>query len=324
LSEENLGLLKFIRRLLRKTKTKEKILAVNSVSFSIEKGELFGLLGPNGAGKTTLVKTLCTLLWPNAGTAKVNGYDIKNEPNKVRASIGTVLDVHMGWYGRLSCRQNLLFYAQLYGVPLSNIAKRIRETLELVELTEKADEWQQKLSSGMQRKLDVARALLPDPPVLLLDEPTLQLDPKSARDFRRTVKDELCGKQGKTVLWTTHNMNEAEEICDRVAIMHKGKIIAIGSPSEVKDLVKSRENIVADLEKATPELIASIKELEGVVSIVSTQHSPGITQLKIEVNDTRISPLIAETVVRVGGSLHSMKLEEPTLEEALIRLTGEK
>jgi len=324
LQEEEMGLLNFIKRLLQKPKTKEEIIAVNNVSFSIKKGELFGLLGPNGAGKTTLVKTLCTLLWPNAGTAKVNGYDIRKEPKKVRASIGTVLDVRMGWYGRLSCRQNLLFYAQLYGIPPSRIAKRIQETLELVGLTEKADEWQQKLSSGMQRKLDLARALLPDPPILLLDEPTIQLDPKAARDLRRTVKEDLCGRQGKTVLWTTHNMKEAEEICDRVAIMHKGKIIAIGSPSEVKSLVKSNEIVVVDLAKATPELIASIKKLEGVISVASTQLSPEITRLKIEVNNVQISSLIAQTIVRGGGSFYSMKIEEPTLEDALIKLTGEK
>ena len=321
---EGLGFINLVKRLAQKRKTKETILAVNNVSLRIEKGELFGLLGPNGAGKTTLVKTLCTLLWPNAGTARVNSYDVKSEPSKVRASIGTVLDVHMGWYGRLSCRQNLLFYAQLCGIPPSSIGKRIWETLELVGLTEKADDWQQKLSSGMKRKLDMARALLPDPPVLLLDEPTLQLDPKSARDFRQTVKEELCGQQGKTVLWTTHNMNEAEQICERVAIMHKGKIVAIGSPNKVKGLIKSRENIVVNVERATPELIASIENLGDVVSVIVTQPTPEVTQLRIEVNDAKISPLIAETIVQSGGLLHSMNIEEPTLEDTLIKLTGEK
>ncbi len=324
LTEQELGFTRLLKRLMRRSETKETILAVNDVSFHIEGGELFGLLGPNGAGKTTLVKTLCTLLWPNAGTARINGCDIRNEPSKVRALIGTVLDVRMGWYPRLSCRQNLLFYAQLYGIPSSRIQKRIWETLELVGLTEKADEWQQKLSSGMQRKLDVARALLPDPPVLLLDEPTIQLDPKSAREFRNTVKEELCNKQGKAVLWTTHNMNEAEQICDRVAIMHKGKIVAIGSPSEVKSLIKSRENVVADIENATPRLLAAIQNLKGVISVTTTQTSANLSQLKIEVNDPDISSLIAESIVKNGGLLHSMRVEEPTLEDALIKLTGEK
>jgi len=324
LPEEELGLLKFMSRLLRKPKSRETILAVNNVSFKIREGELFGLLGPNGAGKTTLIKTLCTLLWPNAGTAMINGYDIRREPKKVRASIGTVLDVQMGWYGRLSCRQNLLFYAQLYEIPPSRIGKRIWETLELVGLTEKADDWQQKLSSGMQRKLDMARALLPNPPILLLDEPTLQLDPQSARDLRRNIKEELCRKQGKTVLWTTHNINEAEEICERVAIMHKGKIVAVGSPGEVKALIKSRGNILADVRGVTPKLLASLEKLEGVISVSSNALSEGTQQLKIEVKEAKISPMIAETIIQNGGMLHSIRVEEPTLEDTLIKLTGEK
>lgn len=324
LSSEELGFLRLVKRLIQRSKTKESILAVNNVSFKVEEGELFGLLGPNGAGKTTLTKTLCTLLWPNAGTARVNDYDIRREPNKVRSSVGTVLDIHMGWYGRLSCRQNLLFYAQLYGIPPSRIRKKIWETLELVGLTEKADDWQQKLSSGMKRKLDMARALLPDPPVLLLDEPTLQLDPKSARDLRHAVKEELCGRQGKTVLWTTHNMNEAEEICDRVAIMHKGKIVAIGKPEEVTNLIKTGENIIAEVGKVTPGLLMSIENLAGVVSVSSTQLSHGIFQLKVQVKDENMAPQISQTIIQGGAPLYSMKNEKPTLEDALIKLTGEK
>ena len=324
LSSDELGFRKLVKRIVTRSKTKETILAVNDVSFEVKEGELFGLLGPNGAGKTTLVKTLCTLLWPNAGTAKVNGYDIRKEPGKLRESIGTVLDIHMGWYGRLSCRQNLLFYAQLYGVPPSRIAKRIWDCLELVGLTEKADDWQQKLSSGMKRKLDMARALLPDPPVFLLDEPTLQLDPKSARDFRKMAKEELCGQQRKTVLWTTHNMNEADEICDRVAIMHKGKIVAIGEPEEVTSLIKTGEHIIAEVGKVTPELLASIKNLESVVSVSTTESPHGTFQLKVQLGDERMSPQISRIIIQSGALLYSMKNEKPTLEDALIELTGEE
>jgi len=320
---EEMGVLRLLRRLLLRHKTKETIVAVNNVSFKVRRGELFGLLGPNGAGKTTLVKTLCTLLWPNNGTALINGYDIRKEPEKVRASIGTVLDIHMGWYGRLSCRQNLLFYAQLYGIPRSEIKDRIWEALELVGLTEKADEWQQKLSSGMRRKLDMARALLPDPPVLLLDEPTIQLDPKAARDLRKMVKEELCHRRGKTVLWTTHNMNEAEQICDRVAIIHKGRIIAIGPPEEVKQLVKSSKNIILEIGEAHQKLIDSIKELHGVISVLSDELPSGLSKIKVQVKDEGIAPIIAQTVIQSGGALHSIMVEEPTLEEALIKLTKE-
>ncbi len=321
LGQEGLGFSGLFRRLLLRYKAKETIVAVNNVSFNVRRGELFGLLGPNGAGKTTLIKTLCTLLWPNAGTALINGYDIRKEPEKVRASIGTVLDIHMGWYGRLSCRQNLLFYAQLYGIPRGEIKKRIWDALKLVGLTEKADEWQQKLSSGMRRKLDMARALLPDPPVLLLDEPTIQLDPKSARDLRRMVKEELCKRRGKTVLWTTHNMNEAEQICDRVAIMHKGRIIAIGPPEEIKQLVKSSKNIIMEVKGDSHKLLNSIGELESVISVSMEKNSSYISRIRVEVKDERVAPLIAQKVIEHRGAIYSMRVEEPTLEEALIKLT---
>lgn len=321
LGPEEQGVLRLLRRVAAMRRTKETILAVNNLSFEVEKGEVFGLLGPNGAGKTTLVKTLCTLLWPNAGTALINGYDIRREPAKVRASIGTVLDIQMGWYERLSCRQNLLFYAQLYGVPRAEVKKRIWEVLELVGLTDKADEWQQKLSSGMKRKLDMTRALLPDPPILLLDEPTIQLDPKAARDLRSMVKDELCRKRGKAVLWTTHNMNEAEEICDRVAIINKGKVVAIGRPEGVRQLVKSSKNIVLDVGRLPQGLLESIKSLEGVVSLSSSDLPSGLAQVRVQVNDEGLAPDVSRIVVQHGVALHSIRVEEPTLEEALIKLT---
>jgi len=321
LNEDDLGFAKPIKRLFRKIKGKETILAVNDVSFKIKDGELFGLLGPNGAGKTTLTKMLCTLLWPNDGTAQVNGHDIRGEPGQVRASIGTVLDVYMGWYGRLSCRQNLLFYAQLFGIRPPCVRRRISEVLELVGLTEKADDWQQKLSSGMKRKLDVARALLPDPPILLLDEPTIQLDPKSARELRRTMKDELCRNRGKTILWTTHNMHEAEEICDRVAIMHRGGIVALGGPEEVKRFVSPNESIVLEVGRAPQAMLDELEGLEGAISISLNNMPSGQSELKVQVRDEGLAPRIAQTAICHGAEVHSMRVERPTLEEALIKLT---
>jgi len=323
LPEEELGILKFLRRLLQKPKTKETILAVDSVSFKIEEGELFGLLGPNGAGKTTLIKTLGTLLWPNAGTALINGYDIRREPRKVRAFTGTVLDIQMGWYGRLSCRQNLLFYAQLYNMPPSKIKERIGYVLKLVGLMEKADEWQQKLSSGMKRKLDLARALLPDPPVLLLDEPTLGLDVESSRELRRVIKHELCRNQRKTVLWTTHNMDEAEQICDRVAVMHKGKIIALGKTDYIKSLVKSGEVVTCEVKMMNPQILASIEKLDGVISVASSQLNPEAYQLKIQVKEREVASKISEAILKGGGLLYTLRVEEPSLEDTLIKLTSE-
>jgi ABC-2 type transport system ATP-binding protein len=320
--DEEVGLIEFMRHQIRKAKTKETIMAVNNVSFGIREGELFGLLGPNGAGKTTLIKTLCTLLWPNAGTAIIDGHDIRREPKAVRASIGTVLDIQMGWYGRLSCRQNLLFYAQLYGTSPSMLKERIRYVLDLMDLGEKCDEWQQKLSSGMKRKLDIARALISDPLVLLLDEPTLGLDVESSRELRKIIKQELCGKQRKTVLLTTHNMDEAEQMCDRVAVMHKGQIVAMGETSYIKSIVKSSDKVVCEVGMVNPKVLESIGRMDGVISVSSSQPNPETYRLEIYVKAKAVVPKISEAIMRNGGLLHMIMVEEPSLEDALIELTS--
>jgi ABC-2 type transport system ATP-binding protein len=321
--EEEMGLLKFVRHQVRKAKAKETILAVNGVSFEIREGELFGLLGPNGAGKTTLIKTLCTLLWPNAGTTTIHGHDIRREPKAVRASIGTVLDIQMGWYGRLSCRQNLLFYAQLYGTSPSMLKERIRYVLDLMGLGEKCDEWQQKLSSGMKRKLDIARALISDPPVLLLDEPTLGLDVESSRELRKIIKQELCGKQNKTVLLTTHNMDEAEQMCDRVAVMHKGRIIAMGETDYIKSIVKSSEKVVCEVGRMNTTILESIRKMADVISVASSSQPNSEThRLEIYVKAKEVVPRISEAIMQNGGLLHLIMVEEPSLEDALIELTS--
>ena len=291
----------------------------------MRKGEIFGLLGPNGAGKTTLIKTLCTLLWPNSGTAKMNGYDIRKSPKKTRGSIGTVLDIHMGWYERLSCRQNLLFYGQLFGLRGSYLNKKINEVIEFVGLSEKSDEWQQKLSSGMKRKLDLARALLSDPPILLLDEPTLALDPKSARDLREMVRSQLCGEMGKTVLWTTHNMEEANKICDRVAILHKGKLLTVGNPDTIRETAKTTNIAVAEVSNAGPDLVRTIEKLPAVRSVKSSEskRSPDLFFLRVELGEKDAVSEVSSAIVASGASLYSLTMEELSLEDALISMTEE-
>jgi ABC-2 type transport system ATP-binding protein len=309
----------------RKHILRQNLFAVNDVSLTIGSSELFGLLGPNGAGKTTLIRMLCTLLWPTDGTAQVNGYDIRKMPRHVRASIGTVLDVDMGWYDRLSCRQNLAFYSQISGFSPSHVRRRVDEVLRTVGLGERGDERFQKLSSGMRRKLDVARALLPDPPVLLLDEPTVGMDPHSGRNLRQFIKNELCGEQGRTILLTTHNMFEAEQICDRVAIMHKGRIIAIDAPDRIKNLVKSDTTIIVVAGNATSRLVDSIAELEDVITVTSRPISTFPNALRIEshVKNASVAATISQIVTQSGGLLYSVRAEEPTLEDALVKLTGE-
>src|ERR687886_3133382 len=206
--------------LRRRTKTVE---AVRGIDFEVAEGELFGLLGPNGAGKTTTIKMLVTLLIPTAGAARVLGYDVVEDAREVRRRIGYVFGGERGAYDRLSGLDNLRYFAELYGVPARVQKKRIPELLELVGLRGRERERVEGYSRGMKQRLHIARGLLHDPPVVVLDEPTIGLDPVGARELRSTIGDLAQG--GKTVLLTTHYMYEADALCDRIAVISQGEIV---------------------------------------------------------------------------------------------------
>lgn len=212
------------------------IRAVDGVNLQVRKGELFGLVGPNRAGKTTLLKLLSTLILPTTGKASVNGYDILKEDEKVRASIGLVTEGERSFYWRLTGRQNLRFFVSLYNLSSIESKKKIDELLELLELKEQADIQFQQYSTGIKQRMAVARCLLNDPEVLFMDEATKSLDPGAAYKLRKFIKDELVGRREKAVLFVTHQMAEAEDICDRVAIMDDGKIKACGSMDELRKI----------------------------------------------------------------------------------------
>ena len=201
--------------------------AVDQISFAVEPGEIFGFLGPNGAGKSTTIKMLTGQLRPTAGTASVAGYDILEQREQLQARIGVVFEFQ-NIYERLSARDNLLFTARLYGVPKS----RVDEVLQMVGLAERANEKAKKYSNGMKQRLLIARALLPSPEVIFLDEPTKGLDPGVARAIRNIVAD--LAKEGVTIFLTTHYMEEADRLCRRVAILEKGKIVALDTPARLK------------------------------------------------------------------------------------------
>src|SRR6266498_761700 len=209
--------------------------AVRGVSFEVAEGELFGLLGPNGAGKTTTIKMLITLLIPTAGSARVLGYDVVKDAREVRKRIGYVFGGERGLYERLSAFDNLRYFAELYAVPPREQKKRIAELLDLVGLTGREKERVEGYSRGMKQRLHVARGLLHDPPVIFLDEPTIGVDPVGARELRATIAS--LTEAGKTVLLTTHYMFEADALCDRIAVIAKGKLVAQGTPAELKALV---------------------------------------------------------------------------------------
>src|SRR4051794_28250426 len=239
--------------------------AVRGVSFSVAQGELFGLLGPNGAGKTTTIKMLITLLLPTAGSARVLGYDVVEDARKVRERIGYAFGGDRGLYERLPALDNLRYFAELYGVPPREQRKRIAELLELVGLTGREKEKVEGYSRGMRQRLHIARGLLHDPPVVFLDEPTIGVDPVGARELRATIAS--LTEAGKTVLLTTHYMFEADALCDRIAVIARGEIVAHGTPTELKAGVEEGAVVEVEIFGIPEGTVDRVRELDGVRAV---------------------------------------------------------
>jgi len=300
-----------------------RVEALKGVSFRVEWGEVYGLLGPNGAGKTTTVKIISTLLEPDEGDAFVAGYSSVREPLKVRERIGVMLSVERGFFWKLTGRENLKYFGLLYGLEGRELEERIEYLLELTGLKRLGGDLKrfEDMSLGMRARLGLARALLRDPPVLILDEPTLGLDPPSARMVRRLLRD-LAGR-GKAVLLTTHNMFEAEIVCDRVGIISGGRIIAEGTPRELKALVSDRVPVVINL-RASPEVVEVIaRRLGGAVSRLAPRDG-GTSSIRVLTDPEEAERLVqraVEEAVRLGVKVSEARVEEPTLEDVFIALT---
>jgi ABC-2 type transport system ATP-binding protein len=314
---KNLGRIYRARIGIIKRSIKE-VVAVDDISFGIESGELFGLLGPNGAGKTTTVKMLATLLIPTQGTAAILGYDVVKDAQEVRKRIGFIFGGERGLYWRLSGIDNLRYFASLYGVDPDVSKKRIPFLLEMVGLKDRGNERVEGYSRGMKQRLHVARTLLHDPEILFLDEPTIGLDPVGAREFRQVIRDLQAEK--KTILLTTHYMFEADSLCERVAVIDKGNIVALDSPSELK-------KHVADLSVIEIETFGTPKEVVDRVRALSF-----VDALQVREQDQRQMLLVqtargAEAVPDIMNSLDGQRIgrvvvREPTLEDAYVRLVG--
>lgn len=308
-----------------RSRSSETIVAVDDVDLSIERGELFGLLGPNGAGKTTLVKILSTIIIPDAGTALVNGHDVLKEPGRVRASIGVVSSGERSLYWKLTARENLEYFARLYKVPDGVAGKRIRELLSLMGLEDRADELVEKYSSGMRQKLAIARAVLHDPEILLLDEPTLGLDPGFARGIRMFIREELNRRRGKTILLTTHYMEEADQMCDRVAFINKGRIVAVDSPERLKTMTGKREVLKIVIDNPGGSVESVLKRLPFIEDYRMTEANQGErAMIRIYMRD--VDANIQEVVggfSKAGYRIFSLSIEKPTLEDVFMKLTGE-
>src|SRR6476661_7473284 len=239
--------------------------AVRGISFAVEQGELFGLLGPNGAGKTTTIKMLITLLLPTSGQARVLGRDVVEDAREVRRRIGYVFGGDRGLYERLSARDNLRYFAELYGVSGKAQRMRIDEVLELVGLKGREQERVEGYSRGMRQRLHMARGLLHDPEVVFLDEPTIGVDPVGARELRRTISS--LTESGKTVLLTTHYMFEADALCDRIAVIAHGRIVAEGTPQALKAGVGEGTVVEVEVYGIEDVVVERVRALEGVTTV---------------------------------------------------------
>ncbi len=298
--------------------------AIDNLNLEIKKGELFGLLGPNGAGKTTLVKMLCTLLPPDSGTALINGYDIVKEQMKVKRSLGTLFSVgERGFFWRLNGYRNLEFYASIYNVPRRKRHERILEVLKLVGLENNYFQLYQKYSGGMKRKLALARTLLPDPPIIMLDEPTTGLDAISSRNVRDFVKSTVQ-ETGKTVLYTTHYIEEAAQICSKIAILKQGQIVACDTPNALRGKIKKSELIDLIVEEVSPAQIENMRSIQGVIDITEINGEdlmPNQKGLSVELQSVDQLPSVFDFLFEQKIKLVNFKRIEPSLEDAFIELT---
>jgi ABC-2 type transport system ATP-binding protein len=303
---------------IRRTSVRD-VEAVRGINFAVEKGELFGLLGPNGAGKTTTIKILITLLLPTSGTAVVLGHDVVRETRAVRRRVGYVFGGDRGLYERLSARDNLRYFSELYGVPAREQSRRIGALIEQVGLAGRERELVEGYSRGMRQRLHIARGLLHDPDVLFLDEPTIGIDPVGARELRATISRLI--EAGKTVLLTTHYMFEADELCDRIAVIASGSIVAEGSPKELKSRVADGHVLEIEVYGLDDRAVGAVRGVSGIRSvsveardqaqILAVRSAPGA-----EVTQAVLRCLDGATVGRIAS-------REPTLEDAYVELVGE-
>ncbi|TLZ53398.1 MAG: ATP-binding cassette domain-containing protein [Methanobacteriota archaeon] len=313
---------KFLRR--RKPENGEPagpVTALDGVDLEIRDGELFGLLGPNGAGKTTLIKILCTLLLPTSGEAFVAGYDVTKDPFPIRTKINMVSGGETSGYGLLTTRENIWMFSQFYGVP-SKVAKpKIDELLHTFGLWDKRDSKVRVLSSGQRQKMNMIRGFVTDPDILFLDEPTLGLDVNASRVIREYVMNWVRGQKGKTVLLTTHYMMEADDMCDRLAIINNGRILAVDTPGNLKRRLK--KDTTFRLEVDPLKDTSPLKGIAGVKNFSETSDGGG-SVLKLTFileEESAVSDIMSE-VVRQGSKIHYLHKSEPTLEDVFISMVG--
>lgn len=299
------------------TRKFDNLAAVDNVSFVVKKGEVFGLLGPNGAGKTTIIKMFCTLLRPTSGQAKVAGFEVVKQAAKVREHIGLVAEKII-LYDRLTARENLKFFGRLNHIPEKIISERTKKLLELVRMERWANNLVGTFSTGMKQRINLARALLNMPEILFLDEPTLGLDPQTTRAIRDFIKE--INKEGITIILTTHIMQEADLLCDRIGIIDEGKIVALDIPQNLKNIISEQEKTILDLNvpDLSSKIVSEIEQLEAVASVSQKNEY----NLKIYVSTENVIYKIMNVIQKNGGKIKSITTLTPNLEDVFLHFTG--
>jgi len=304
--------------------------ALRGVSLEIRKGETFGILGPNGAGKTTFIKVLCTLVLHDEGEVFVNGLDIREDPNEVLKNLQAVLPESRGFNWRLTGYQNLDFYALLYGLRKEEAKERIDYLLKFTGLDERADDSYQRSSTGMQRKLLLCRALLRNTPILLFDEPTAGLDPGSGAEFRGLLHEKLAKEESKTIVVSTHNLHEAQEMCDRIAILDRGKVTACDTPDKIRYMmfdvkvftVSFYDAVYGKEQEAMLDEIECVQGVHGVTPEIDADN--GFLGISVRVDKNIDISTVLGIVMKQGLKIKTVNTVEPSLEDAFLAMTGRR
>jgi ABC-2 type transport system ATP-binding protein len=318
---EGLGRIYKIRGGKKDSKTQKELVALQGVNLQVHQGELFGLLGPNGAGKTTLIKVLTTLLAPTSGRANVAGFDVVKEPEKVRAQINMVSGGESSGYGLLTVRENLWMFSQFYGLPSKEANDRIRALLKMVGLEDRMETKSSDLSTGLRQKMNIVRGFLTDPSVLFLDEPTLGLDVGASLDARRLIRSWLEEDRKRTLLLTTHYMVEADDLCDRVAIINHGRVLACDSPGALKQQLQRDALFEIAVTGMNGLGVSTLERLPGVRQ-VGRQQSGDLSVLKFVLEEEAALGGVINKLSESKVKIERLDKHAPTLEDVFVRLVG--
>jgi ABC-2 type transport system ATP-binding protein len=317
----DLGRIYKIRGSKKEKAIRKQLVALDNVNLDVRQGELFGLLGPNGAGKTTLIKVLTTLLAPTSGWARVAGVDVTREPQKVRPLINMVSGGESSGYGLLTVRENLWMFSQFYGIPSKEANQKIEELMKMVGMADRLHTKSSDLSTGLRQKMNIVRGFLTDPQVLFLDEPTLGLDVGASRDVRKFIVEWLKEDGKRTLLLTTHYMVEADELCDRVAIINKGKVLACDTPSALKQRLQREARFEIDTSPLNGLTASMLEALPEVRKAALTDIEGGARLTLALVEEAALASVI-NILSHKNVKVMRLSKQEPTLEDVFVELVG--